>query len=146
MSARDERLGLAVWYPSRPTAAEWDQHLKDVEDVIGWSKKLGARPAIMLLANDFERPDARTRARLTELTGAPDYDPHVAFVNSNAMLRGVLTVFSWMHRSPNYEMGFLADEDAGVAWLEERRKASLPMLRTLLYEVRRKSGTAAPLR
>ena len=136
VSATDERNGLAVWYPSQPTPTEWEKHFEDVEKIVGWSRKLGYRPGVILLANDFARPDAKNRMRLAEITGKPDYDPYLAFVSSNAMLRGLLTMLSWMHAKPSYDIEYLPDEDAGCTWIERRRPGVTPALRTLLSDVR----------
>jgi hypothetical protein len=144
ISAVDERNGLAVWLPSDPTAAEWEEHFADVEKIVGWSKKLGFRPGVVLLANAFARPDARNRKRLAEITGRPDYDPYLAFVSSNAMLRGLLTMLGWMHAKPSYEIDYLADEASGCAWIESRRPGTTPALRSLIAGVRIRAGRAAP--
>jgi hypothetical protein len=138
-SAVDEKSSVMVWYPSDPTPAEWDAHFADVETCIGWSRRTGVRPAVLLLANEFARPDAKLRMRLAAITGHVDYDPYIAFVNSNAMLRGLLTVLGWMHTKPSYEIEYLASEEAGIAWLEQKRGMPLPQLRQLVAEVRVKA-------
>src|SRR5687768_14927693 len=138
VSAIDEKQGLAVWYPSNPDAEDWKLHLADVERLCGWSKQLGMRPAVILLANEFERPDAKMRAKLAEITGRSNYDPYIAFVSSNVMLRGLLTMLGWMHAKPSYEISYLATEDEAVRWLERSRGESLPNLRPLIHEARMK--------
>jgi hypothetical protein len=143
-SAVDERNGLAVWWPSEPTAGEWEHHFADVEKIVGWSKKLGFRPGVLLLANEFARPDARNRKRLAEITGRPDYDPYLAFVSSNVMLRGLLTMLGWMHAKPSYDIDYLPDEDSGCAWIESRRPGTTPALRILIADVRIRASRAMP--
>ncbi|HEU4403779.1 MAG TPA: hypothetical protein VFS43_00570 [Polyangiaceae bacterium] len=134
--AIDERRGLVVWYPSRPNPADWEAHLRDVAQINGWSKRLGFRPAVLLLADEFDRPDAKMRQRLAQITGERSYDPYIAFVNANAVLRGVLTMLSWMHPRPSYDLTYSPDESAGIAWLEQRRGERLPELRLLSIEAR----------
>jgi hypothetical protein len=132
----DNREALAIWaFLGGVTGAEWDQHFAHLRDIATWSTKTGRRAACVLLAPDFDPPDAKRRRELATLTDAAGYDPFVAFVSPNAAIRAVLTVFKWVQKTPKYEMDFFPDTKEAVHWLGTKRGGPLDRLDRLVMEV-----------
>jgi len=127
---------VAVWLFDRPTVEEWELHFEHLRELATWSDRTGKRACAMILNHHFERPDAVRRAELAKCTEAPGYDPFVAFVAPNAAMRAVLTMFTWVQKTPKYELDFVATSRDGVTWLEEKRGARLEKLREFLTEIR----------
>src|ERR1700743_896120 len=111
----DERAGLAIWLFDKATDVEWEAHFAHLRPLPPWAKPGGRRVAAILITKDFDRPDAKRRAELARLTEAPGYDPYVAFVSANVAVRAMLTMFSWVQKTPRYEMDFFATTIDAVA-------------------------------
>jgi hypothetical protein len=142
----DEEEALAVWLFSRATDAEWDEHCGHLRAIATWSKKTEKRAACVLIAMDFDRPDAKRRQELALLTKAPGYDPYVAFVWANAAVRAVLSVFQWVQKAPKYEMDFFPTTTEAVKWLGTKRGGRLFALEDMVRDVERDISTAARVR
>jgi hypothetical protein len=133
----DARRGLAVFRMVAATAAEWEEHFRDLDEVATWSGRLGFRAAVMVLPGpNFELPEARRRAELATKTSQPGYDPFVAIVQPNGVARGMLTMLQWMRRGIADDHAALSTEREALSWLEKRRGEPLPELANLLAEKR----------
>jgi hypothetical protein len=135
LERHDERAGAAVWLFDNADPEDWANHFADLRKVAEWTKPGGRRAAAMLIIRDFDRPDPMTRAELARLTEAPGYDPYVAFISPNFAVRAMLTMFSWVQKTPRYEMDYFGTTDEAIVWLEGRR-AALPVLRGLVRDLR----------
>jgi hypothetical protein len=140
ISESDPTRSLAVWVFGSATVPEWEHHFEELRDLATWSEKVGRRTAALLINRTFEMPSAELRAKLTELTALPGYDPYVAFVAANRTMMTVLTLFSWFQKRPRYEIQFVSSVDAGLAWLEQKRGEKLPALRTLAKTAQRRAA------
>ena len=132
----DAHEGVAVWLFDRTTVEEWELHFEHLRELATCSDRTGKRACAMILARHFERPDPKRRAELAKCTEAPGYDPYVAFVAPNAAMRAVLTMFTWVQKTPKYELDFFPTSREGAAWLEDKRGARLEHLRGFLTEIR----------
>jgi hypothetical protein len=142
-SAIDEHEAVAIWDLSGEMTddAEWDRHFADMRRICTWTATTGKRPAVLLLiSSGWSRPDAKRRAQLAEASAVAGYDPYLAIVTSNTIVRGVLTVLNWLQEKPRYEVTVLPDTDQGLAWLEKKRGESLPSLRRLVAANRAGAG------
>jgi hypothetical protein len=134
----DSQEAVAVWSFNRTTPEEWDEHFGHLREVATWSRATAKRAACLLIGGkDFDRPDAKRRQELAQLTEAPGYDPYVAFVTPNTALRAVLTVFKWVQKAPKYEMDFFGSSSEGVHWLARQRGGRIIVLERMLRDVER---------
>lgn len=98
-----------------------------------------SKPAILvLLDRGHALPDANTRKRIATVSGRADFEPHLAIVSQNPMLRGVLTAVSWLRRA-HYSDTIVSSVDEAIRWLEVERGEGLPELRSMLMEVERQA-------
>jgi hypothetical protein len=132
----DESHALAVWAVERMTNEEWDLHFEHVRSLLKWYSKTGKRPGCMIIIGpNFERPDAKRRTTLAQLTDAPGFNSFVALIQPNTALRAILTTFRWLHKTPKHEYVAFATSAEGTKWLEARRGEPLPQHRQMLAEV-----------
>jgi|GEM_PF-5475856 len=140
ISESDPTRSLAVWVFGSATAPEWEHHFEELREVATWSEKTGCRAAALLINKTFDMPAAELRAKLTEHTALPGYDPYVAFVAANRTMMTVLTLFSWFQKRPRYEIQFVSSVEAGIVWLEHKRGEKLPVLRALAKTAERRAA------
>lgn len=138
----DPTNALAVWIFGSATPSEWEAHFGHLRELATWSGKTGRRAAALLINKTFDMPSAELRAKLTEHTVLPGYDPYVAFVAPNKTMMTVLTLFSWFQKKPRYETQFVSSSDAGILWLEERRGERLPELRDMAARVMHRANVS----
>lgn len=131
----NETEGLAVWYFYHQTVTDFDVSLEHARTLATWHAKIGKRAAVVLFPGDFKRPDAQRRAELIRVTESPGYNPYIAFVAPNAVVRTLLSMFGWLQKSPKYEMNFVGSAEQGVAWLESQRGTKLDLLSKMIQEV-----------
>jgi len=137
----DDERGLAIWrFVGSVSPEEWRQHIADIDRVAQWN--LDTRPSVLLEIIGFT-PNAAQRAEIAEHSAAPGYCPYLAFVSTNALLRGALQSIRWMQAKKHYEEAFFSNTDAGIRWLEEKRGSSLDALRTLRSTVDRAARSAS---
>jgi hypothetical protein len=126
-------LGVWVFRGSGITPQEWSAHVDDIRTLTSWHGKNSLRPAVLLLVlGGTDRPDALRRQELAALTAAPGYNPHLAVVSSNPLIRGALMALRWLQKTPNYEADTFADTTQALGWLEKRRGEALPELALMM--------------
>ena len=88
------------------------------------------RPLALLIVLEpgHALPDASRRAAAAKLMGGVGDNLLLAIVTQNPLFRGVLTALDWL-RQKRYEDHVVSEPAAAVAWLEERRDATLHSLR-----------------
>ncbi len=137
----DDERGLAIWrFVGSVTPQEWQQHIADIDRVARW--QLPDRPSVILEIIGFT-PNAAQRAEIAQHTATPKYRPYLAFVSTNALLRGALQAIAWMQTKKHYEEAFFSNTDAAIRWLEERRGSPLEALLTLRAAVDRAARSAS---
>jgi hypothetical protein len=137
----DDERGLAIWrFVGSVTPQEWKQHIADIDRVARW--QLPDRPSVILEIIGFT-PNAGQRAELAEHSATPTYRPYLAFVSTNALLRGTLQAIAWKQAKKHYEEAFFSNTDAAIRWLEEQRGSRLEALLTLRSAVDRAARSAS---
>ena len=136
----DPNQSLAIWYFHKPVAADWTLHFEHLRALTRYSATTGKRCAALMITRSFDMPDADQRTTLTQITGSPGYDPLVAFVAPNTMLKTLLNLFSWFQKKPAYTMEFVDSISSGLAWLEAQRGTPLPRLREMASLVLKRAG------
>lgn len=124
-----------------PSEEDWIAHFVDLDEVAGWSRRLGFRGAVIVVpAPTFELPDAKTRSALAARTTQVGYDPIVAVLHPNGVARGLLTMLQWMRSAAASVQRAFSNEGEALAWLEKERGEALPELITMLRATAR-TGT-----
>jgi hypothetical protein len=115
---------------------EWGKHLADVDALNTWRGKI--RPAVVLLMlGGAGMPNALIRQKLATLTSKPEYNPYLAIVTSNPLIRGALSALRWLQSAPpNYEADTFARTEQAIGWLEQRRGEPLPELTGMIVQSR----------
>ncbi len=139
----DERAGLAVWLLDKATNADLEAHFVHLRRIPTWATEGGRRVAAVLITNDFARPEARLRTELGRLIGTPGYNPYVAFVSPNVVVRAMLRMFLSFLKERHYETGFFASTAGALAWLDLKRGGTFAlagMIRDLQSEYAKLGG------
>ncbi len=87
LARRVEDLRIFVIGAGPPTDVEWDAHIAHV-------RAEASSPYGILVASDGGTPTTQQRARLAALEGA--LRPPTAVLTSSPVVRGVMTVMSWL--------------------------------------------------
>jgi hypothetical protein len=141
----DAALGLAVWcwLGSEVSAAQWTQHLADMQVLRSWARP-GVRPCVLLhLVDNGFIPNAQQRRQIAEISALPDYTPSIAVLTTNPVVRGVIQALTWLQAKQAYRIQAFKHLNDAIAWLETERAAALPALVPLLQQAHRALGLDA---
>ncbi len=122
-------LGVWIFQGNAISPSEWDAHFADIRTLIAGHKTRTTRPAVLLLMlGGTDRPDALKRQELSALTSASGYNPYLALVSRNPLVRGAFSALRWLQKTPNYEGDVFAETAQALSWLETKRGEKLPEL------------------
>ncbi len=134
----DRFFGVCVWYfcGATNTDEDYERYIESIGRADEMAAKIPFPPAAILFVEaENPMPGAKWRKRFAEASMALKSRPFVAFASPAPMVRGVVTAVNWF-RPPPFEFEVVASFEAGVAWLETKRGASLPRLYELLAQCR----------
>jgi hypothetical protein len=138
--AEDRDEGLVVWsFNGVLSQDEWKAHFDDIRALKSWSPTLSKRVAVILVLDDTDRPTPLQRQTIADLTDSPSYNPYLALVSGNPLVRGALTAIRWLRPNPYYEESTHASVQSALRWLEGKRGASLSAFGPLLRRVTERS-------
>lgn len=113
-----------------------DRFRSAAEANVGREQKLAI---LVVIDAGHPMPGSAWRARIAEVTGLPIFQPYLAIVSQNPLVRGVLTALSWI-RPKHYDDTVVPNIREGIAWLEKMRGEPLPELVGMVDRVMREGG------
>src|SRR5690606_8536086 len=75
--------------------------------------------------------------------GNPDYNPNLAVISNNPLVRGAMRMFSWFQERGPYRIAAFPDVHSAVSWLEADRGEKLPQLLEIRRQPHRSPKLAA---
>jgi hypothetical protein len=110
-------------------------------DVVSQWKHSSARPCVLIyIHEDRFVPNATQRRDIAERSKHPDYNPNLAVISSNPLVRGAMRMFSWFQVREPYRIAAFPEVHSAVSWLEADRGEKLPQLLELLAQAQRELG------
>jgi hypothetical protein len=122
---------------------------EDFDDFVRASLMLDAEGAkrklrtahIFFVEEGYPRPNANARRKIADsLLQFKAEKPLFALITASSVIRGLVTVVSWVSPKQVHEIESFGTFEEGVLWLEKHRGERLPSLPALLREAQSKKN------
>lgn len=137
--ASDRSQGLLVGLCSpTPTINEPDDYAEMERSILEIDRvhpPMGETVYILVVPNDWPRPNATYRRRFAELRDRLQYPMIFCLISPSPIIRSVVTAVNWISPPKVGAAGAYATVEEAIVAVEKRLRQKLPSLRALCAEV-----------
>jgi len=137
--AYDEPLGAGLFLFSGKTNTDddFDRYLAAIDELIIRTRGRTDLAAIILVDEGNPPPNAKHRQRMAQRVKGDDLKLVQALVTSSPLVRGVMTVMTWVTRSRFEATTVCATLDEAIRWVEAKRGPRRAVFAALHSQARR---------
>ena len=143
--AYDEQLGACLFLFSGKsnTDADFDRYLAAIDQLIERTRGRTDLAAMIVVDDGNPPPNAKYRQLMSQRVKGDDLKLVQVLVTSSPIIRGVMTVMTWVTKSRFEATTVCATFDEAITWVEARRGPRRTAFNLLLRRARRAAETGA---